>query len=63
LAWADLLAGVALYLVLEGLFPFVAPQQWRRSLAALASLDESRLRLFGLAAVIAGLVLLFSVRG
>jgi uncharacterized protein YjeT (DUF2065 family) len=63
LAWADLLAGLALYLVLEGLFPFVAPQRWRRSLAALASLEEGRLRLFGLAAVIAGLVLLFSVRG
>jgi uncharacterized protein YjeT (DUF2065 family) len=45
------------------LFPFVAPQQWRRSLATLASLDEGRLRLFGLAAVIAGLVLLFIVRG
>jgi uncharacterized protein YjeT (DUF2065 family) len=63
LAWADLLAGLAFYLVFEGLFPFVAPQQWRRSLAALASVDERRLRLFGLAAVIAGLVLLFSVRG
>ena len=36
----------------------LAPQQWRRSLAALARLDESRLRVFGLAAVIAGLVLL-----
>jgi hypothetical protein len=45
------------------LFPFVAPQHWRRSLAALASVEEGRLRLFGLAAVIAGLVLLFSVRG
>ena len=63
MAWADLLAGLAFYLVLEGLFPFLAPQQWRRSLAALASLDEGRLRLFGLAAVIGGLVLLFSVRG
>jgi len=63
LRWADLLAGLAFYLVLEGLFPFVAPQQWRRSLAALAAFDERRLRLFGLAVVIAGLVLLFSVRG
>jgi uncharacterized protein len=63
LAWADLLAGLAFYLILEGLFPFVAPQQWRRSLAALADFNESRLRVFGLAAVIAGLVLLFSVRG
>ena len=63
MAWADLLAGLAFYLILEGLFPFLAPEQWRRSLAALASLEESRLRLFGLAAGIAGLVLLFSVRG
>jgi uncharacterized protein len=63
LAWADLLAGLAFYLVLEGLFPFVAPQQWRRGLAGLASLEENRLRLFGLAAVIAGLVLLYIVRG
>ena len=63
MAWADLLAGLAFYLILEGLFPFLAPEKWRRSLAALAGLNESRLRLFGLAAVIAGLVLLFSVRG
>jgi uncharacterized protein YjeT (DUF2065 family) len=63
LAWADLLAGLAFYLIFEGLFPFLAPQQWRRSLAALAELDESRLRMFGLAAVIAGLVLLFGIRG
>jgi hypothetical protein len=63
LAWADLLAGLAFYLILEGLFPFVAPQQWRRSLAALATLNEGRLRLFGLAAVIGGVLLLFVVRG
>jgi uncharacterized protein len=63
LAWADLLAGLAFYLIFEGLFPFLAPKRWRESLAALAEFDESRLRIFGLAAVIAGLVLLFSVRG
>ena len=63
MAWADLLAGLAFYLIFEGLFPFVAPRQWRRSLSALAELNESRLRVFGLAAVIVGLVLLFSVRG
>jgi uncharacterized protein YjeT (DUF2065 family) len=63
LAWADLLAGLAFYLILEGLLPFLAPEQWRRSAAALASLGEGRLRTFGLAAVIAGVVLLFIVRG
>ena len=63
MAWADLLAGLAFYLIFEGLFPFLAPQHWRRSLASIAELNEGRLRVFGLAAVIAGLVLLFTVRG
>jgi uncharacterized protein len=63
LAWADLLAGLAFYLVIEGLFPFAAPGAWRRGLAAIARLDEAHLRTFGLAAVIAGLVLLLVIRG
>jgi len=52
LAWADLLAGLAFYLVIEGLFPFAAPQAWRRGLAAIARLEDGHLRSFGLAAVI-----------
>jgi uncharacterized protein YjeT (DUF2065 family) len=63
LAWADLLAGLAFYLVIEGLLPFASPQAWRRGLAAIARLDDARLRAFGLAAVIAGLLLLLSIRG
>jgi uncharacterized protein YjeT (DUF2065 family) len=62
-AWADLLAGLAFYLIFEGLFPFAAPQQWRRSLSVLANLPDNQLRLFGLAAVIVGLALLLGVRG
>jgi uncharacterized protein len=63
LAWADLLAGLAFYLVIEGLFPFAAPQAWRRGLSAIAQLGDNQLRAFGLAAVIAGLVVLLIVRG
>jgi uncharacterized protein YjeT (DUF2065 family) len=63
LAWADLLAGLAFYLIIEGLLPFAAPQRWRRSLAALAGLEDNHLRTIGLAAVIAGLALLLGVRG
>jgi uncharacterized protein YjeT (DUF2065 family) len=62
-AWADLLAGLAFYLVIEGLFPFAAPDAWRRGLAGIARLGDNQLRSFGLAAVIAGLVLLLIVRG
>jgi hypothetical protein len=63
LAWSDLLAGLAFYLVIEGLLPFVAPQAWRRGLAAVARLEDGHLRAFGLAVVIVGLLLLLSVRG
>jgi uncharacterized protein YjeT (DUF2065 family) len=61
-AWADLFAGLAFYLILEGLLPFVTPQAWRRGFAALAKLDDRQLRSFGLVVVVAGLVLLFTVR-
>ena len=63
MAWADLLAGLAFYLVIEGLMPFIAPQAWRRGLAAVARLEDTHLRAFGLAVVIVGLLLLLSIRG
>ena len=62
MAWADLFAGVAIYLILEGLLPFASPRSWRRGLAAMAQLTDAQLRGFGLAVVITGLVLLFIVR-
>jgi uncharacterized protein YjeT (DUF2065 family) len=62
LAWADLFAGLAFYLIFEGLFPFIMPGGWRRGLAALAQLDDNQLRAFGLLISATGLVLLFLVR-
>ena len=63
MAWADLFAGFAFYLILEGLLPFAAPQAWRRGLASLAQLEDGQLRTFGLVVVISGLLVLFVVRG
>ena len=60
--WADLFAALALYLVLEGLFPFANPSAWRRSLGFMAGLSDAQLRAFGLTAVVAGLLLLLVVR-
>jgi uncharacterized protein YjeT (DUF2065 family) len=62
LAWADLLAGLAFFLIFEGLLPFASPQHWRRGVAGLAQLDDRQLRTFALVIVVAGLTLLFSVR-
>lgn len=62
MAWSDFFAGLAFYLILEGLLPFATPAGWRRGLAALARLEDGQLRAFGLMVVIAGLILLYVVR-
>lgn len=60
--WSDLLAALALYLVLEGLMPFLNPQAFKRMLLSFASLGEQQLRVWGLLSMAAGLVLLYVVR-
>jgi len=61
--WNDFLTGLALYLVLEGILPFLSPDGWRRSIAVIASMPGRQLRVFGLASMLAGVVLLVFVRG
>lgn len=60
--WSDLFAALALYLVLEGIMPFLSPQSMKRLSQALSSLPDRQLRVFGLASMSAGLVLLYVVR-
>ncbi len=54
LFWASL----ALVLVFEGLFPFLAPGGWRRTFLRLVLLRDGQLRFFGLCSVVLGLALL-----
>ena len=61
--WDDFLAGLAIYLVLEGVLPFLSPDGWRRSMSVIAGLPARQLRLFGLVSMLAGLALLAIVRG
>jgi uncharacterized protein len=63
MAWHDLWAAFALYLVIEGLMPFANPGAMKRALAQLSELDERTLRVAGLVSMIAGAVLLYFVRG
>lgn len=63
LAWSDLFAAFALYLVLEGIMPFLNPAGMKRALAVMLSLPDRQLRLGGLGAIVAGLILLVLVRG
>jgi uncharacterized protein YjeT (DUF2065 family) len=61
--WNDLFAAFALYLILEGLLPFLSPRKWQETIAMLASMSEGQLRMFGLVSMILGAVLLAFVRG
>ncbi|MFY9316053.1 MAG: DUF2065 domain-containing protein [Burkholderiales bacterium] len=57
-----LLMAVALMLVIEGLFPFLAPSAWRETFRRLMQLSDGQIRFFGLTAMLAGLLLLALTR-
>jgi len=62
LDWSDLLAALAIFLVLEGLLPLLNPATTKRVMAQLSLMAERELRIAGLVSVMAGLLLLFFVR-
>jgi uncharacterized protein YjeT (DUF2065 family) len=61
--WHDLGAAFALYLVLEGLLPFLSPGSAQRAFRAMASAPARPLRAAGFASMLAGCALLYWVRG
>jgi len=60
--WQDIFTAVALYLVIEGMIPFVSPGRFRRTVERIAMLGDNNLRTAGLVAMAAGLLILFVVR-
>ena len=49
---------LGLLFLLEGLFPFFAPQRWRQTFLQLARLSDGQIRFFGLVAILFGILLL-----
>lgn len=60
--WIEILTAVALVLVIEGMLPFIRPGRYKQLVAQIVRLSDNQLRTFGLASMIAGLLLLFFVR-
>ena len=60
--WTDLLAALALVLVIEGMIPFLNPGFLRRMLETASQLDDRTLRMTGLASMLGGIVMLYLVR-
>ncbi len=60
--WQDLLAALALVLVIEGMVPFLNPQSLRRMLETVSQLDDRTLRITGFISMLCGVVVLYMVR-
>ena len=63
LEWHDLGAAIALFLVLEGMLPFVSPATAQRAFRRMAEASALQLRVVGLVSMLAGLALLYGIRG
>ena len=59
--WTVFFMAFALMLVLEGLLPFLAPALWRDTFRRILQLSDGQIRFFGLASMLAGIVLLLLV--
>jgi len=60
--WAEILTAVALVLVIEGIFPLLAPQAFRESMRAIIARNDQTLRIVGLSSMIAGALLISFIR-
>jgi uncharacterized protein YjeT (DUF2065 family) len=62
LSLTDLLAALGLFLVLEGMAPFLNPQGVKRAFARLLEVRDRELRIAGLGSMLVGIIILFLVR-
>ena len=59
--WQELLVGLSLVLVIEGLIPFASPGRYRKLVEVISNIQDSRLRVAGGVCMLAGLILLYAV--
>ncbi len=53
-----LLTAFALMLVIEGVFPFIAPAAWRETFLRIARMTDGQIRFTGLSLMLAGMIFL-----
>ena len=60
--WEGLGVGLAFYLMIEGLMPFLNPRLWKKSILEALHLPENSLRVFGAISIILGIALLYAIK-
>ncbi len=61
--WTEILTALALVFVIEGMLPFISPAKYRQMVSEITRLSDNHIRNIGLVIMVAGLLLLFLVRG
>jgi uncharacterized protein YjeT (DUF2065 family) len=56
---SSLMTAFALFLVIEGLLPLLAPASWREMFRRIIAFEDGQIRFVGLLSVLAGLGLLY----
>ncbi len=59
--WEWLVSAIALVFVIEGIMPFVTPEQWRHLLRMLTEKPVTQIRAMGMTMMLLGLLILFVV--
>ena len=54
---SSLLIAFGLFFVLEGLMPFLYPEQWRKAFLHIAQMSNGQIRFFGLVALLCDFLL------
>lgn len=60
--WEELLAALALVLVIEGIIPFISPEKWRYYIQVVSQQPSQVIRIMGLMSMVVGAGLLFLVK-
>jgi len=60
--WQDLLAALALAMVLEGLLPFLSPRNYRRVMEMMSRSSDAALRRTGLILMLTGVFLVYLLK-
>lgn len=60
--WSDLLAAIGLFLVLEGILPFISPDSYRRAAQKLSEMSDQVIRITGIGLMLVGIILLKLIR-
>ncbi|MFZ5523340.1 MAG: DUF2065 domain-containing protein [Pseudomonadota bacterium] len=56
------LLGLAMMLVIEGLWPFMMPELWRETFRKMVMLSDGQLRFIGITAMLSGIILLYWIK-